>query len=73
MSCLPALSSVSSPISTPPPSVADDDAGTLLRLEHHELAGKALRENHLLAWRSYLARLAIAVTGADPGRDPLSL
>ncbi len=51
-------------------TLADCDGGTALRLEHHDLTDQALRAGHLLAWQTYLARLAIVVTGADPGPDP---
>jgi uncharacterized protein YndB with AHSA1/START domain len=50
--------------------LADRDGGTALRLEHHDLPNQTLRDNHLVAWQTYLARLAIVVTGADPGLDP---
>jgi uncharacterized protein YndB with AHSA1/START domain len=52
--------------------LADSAGGTTLRLEHHDLADQTLRDGHLLAWQTYLARLAIVVTGADPGPDPHS-
>jgi uncharacterized protein YndB with AHSA1/START domain len=52
--------------------LADCAGGTTLRLEHHGLAEETLRDGHLLAWQTYLDRLAIVVTGGDPGPDPHS-
>jgi uncharacterized protein YndB with AHSA1/START domain len=48
------------------------DMGTILRLEHLGLADKTLRDNHLLAWRTYLDRLVIVAAGGDAGPDPHS-
>jgi uncharacterized protein YndB with AHSA1/START domain len=46
-----------------------DGDGTLLRLRHFGLAGdQALL--HEQGWAHYLARLAIAAPGGDPGPDP---
>jgi uncharacterized protein YndB with AHSA1/START domain len=48
------------------------DPGTTVRLDHLDLADNALRENHLLAWETYLERLAVVAGGGDPGPDPHS-
>jgi uncharacterized protein YndB with AHSA1/START domain len=48
------------------------DAGTTVRLDHVELANRTLRENHLLAWKTYLDRLVVVAAGGDPGPDPHS-
>ena len=53
-------------------TLADSARGTTLRLEHHGLPDQALRTGHLVAWQTYLARLAVVVTGEDPGPDPHS-
>jgi uncharacterized protein YndB with AHSA1/START domain len=48
----------------------DDNGGTSLQLQHHELPNEDLRANHRLAWETYLARLATVVAGGDPGPEP---
>jgi uncharacterized protein YndB with AHSA1/START domain len=48
------------------------DSGTTVRLDHLDLADETLRDNHLLAWRTYLDRLAIVAAGGNPGPDPHS-
>jgi uncharacterized protein YndB with AHSA1/START domain len=45
------------------------DGVTHVRLTHRGLDA-ALRSMHADGWRSYLARLAAAVEGRDPGPDP---
>lgn len=45
------------------------DQGTRLRLVHHRLPGE-LRALHDEGWTSFLARLAAAASGADPGPYP---
>jgi uncharacterized protein YndB with AHSA1/START domain len=45
-------------------------AGTHLRLEHRGLRNETLRQNHQLAWTTYLARLAVVAAGGDPGPEP---
>ncbi len=47
-------------------------AGTSLRLEHLDLTDQTLRDNHLLAWETYLDRLVIVAAGGDAGPDPHS-
>ena len=44
-------------------ALQDNNAGTRLCLEHSDLPDDALRAGHLLAWRTYLARLAVVVAG----------
>jgi uncharacterized protein YndB with AHSA1/START domain len=46
-----------------------EGAGTRLTLTHRGLSGEG-RERHGRGWNHYLARLAIAGAGGDPGRDP---
>ena len=48
--------------------VTDGD-GTLLRLAHAGLPVRA-RDGHGEVWDHYLARLAVAASGGDPGPDP---
>ena len=49
---------------------ADGD-GTLVRFLHRDLPEES-RGSHAHGWDHYLQRLAIAASGADPGRDPWS-
>ena len=44
--------------------------GTLLRLTHRDLPTAEMRERHGERWTHYLARLALAAAGQDPGPDP---
>jgi uncharacterized protein YndB with AHSA1/START domain len=44
--------------------------GTLLRFTHRDLPDAAATESHAHGWDHYLARLAIAAPGGDPGPDP---
>jgi len=46
---------------------ADGD-GTIVRLVHRGLPAPAV-EPHAAGWRHYLARLAVAAAGGDPGPD----
>jgi uncharacterized protein YndB with AHSA1/START domain len=48
---------------------AATDAGTLVTLRHSGLSHEQA-ERHAVGWGHFLERLAIAATGADPGRDP---
>lgn len=50
--------------------LVDRDGGTLLRLTHSGLPSPAQCENHEKGWAHYLARLAMAAAGRDPGADP---
>jgi uncharacterized protein YndB with AHSA1/START domain len=57
-----------------PPSVVEvtftaDGSGTLLRLVHRGIPA-AVREGSAAGWDHYLARLAVAAPGHDPGPDP---
>jgi uncharacterized protein YndB with AHSA1/START domain len=45
-------------------------AGTLLRFRHTGLPGGEAAASHGHGWDHYLARLAVAATGGDPGEDP---
>ena len=47
----------------------DRDGGTLLRMTHSGLPNAAQCARHDEGWAHYLARLAIAATGRDPGID----
>ena len=48
----------------------DREGGTLLRMTHSGLPNAAQCAYHDLGWAHYLARLAIAAPGRDPGADP---
>lgn len=45
------------------------NGGTLLRFKHSHLPPEAV-PGHTQGWNHYLARLALAASGADPGPDP---
>jgi uncharacterized protein YndB with AHSA1/START domain len=47
------------------------DGGTELRLVHRQLPDNMI-EPHGKGWTHYLARVAIAAAGGDPGVDPLA-
>jgi uncharacterized protein YndB with AHSA1/START domain len=44
--------------------------GTLVRLTHHGLPDPESAAHHRQGWETYLPRLALVVTGGDPGPDP---
>ena len=46
-----------------------DGDGTIVRLTHRDLPAAAV-ESHAHGWEMYLARLAAASEGRDPGPDP---
>jgi uncharacterized protein YndB with AHSA1/START domain len=46
-----------------------DAGGTLLRLEHRNVPRESQSRSGA-GWDHYLARLALAASGRDPGRDP---
>jgi uncharacterized protein YndB with AHSA1/START domain len=50
-------------------TLVPDGDGTIVRLVHRGLPLEAV-EPHAAGWRHYLARLAIAGAGGDPGPDP---
>jgi len=50
-------------------SFTADGEGTIVRLTHSRLADGAVAF-HRAGWDNYLPRLAVAVTGRDPGADP---
>lgn len=47
-----------------------DGEGTLLRFRHRALPSAEAAASHGQGWDHYLARLAIAAAGDDPGSDP---
>lgn len=47
-----------------------DGDGTVVRLVHTRLPAGAAARFHGVGWDHYLARLAVAAAGDDPGRDP---
>jgi uncharacterized protein YndB with AHSA1/START domain len=47
----------------------DEDGGTLLRMTHSGLPNAAQCAGHDTGWAHYLGRLAVAVSGRDPGPD----
>ena len=46
------------------------NGGTLLRMTHSGLPNAAQRAGHGVGWAHYLARLAMAAAGRNPGVDP---
>ncbi|WP_394892334.1 SRPBCC domain-containing protein [Mesorhizobium sp. AaZ16] len=48
----------------------EEGDGTLLRMTHSGLPDEEERASHEKGWGHYLARLAIAAIGGDPGPDP---
>ena len=50
-------------------TLREDGGSTLVRLRHSGLPGDDARHAHTEGWLRYLARLAVAATGGDPGRD----
>lgn len=44
--------------------------GTRVVLRHHDLPDDEQRQHHTTGWAMYFARLALLITGADPGPDP---
>jgi len=50
-------------------TLTPDGDGTIVRLVHSGLPAEAI-EPHAAGWRHYLARLATAGAGGDPGPDP---
>jgi uncharacterized protein YndB with AHSA1/START domain len=48
------------------------DGGTTVTLRHDDLPNPELRDGHQIAWETYLPRLVVAASGADPGPDPHS-
>lgn len=46
-----------------------DGDGTVVRLTHRSLPTDVAREAHDQGWQRYLARLALAALGQDPGPD----
>ena len=47
----------------------DRSGGTLLRMAHSGLPNAAQRAGHGTGWAHYLARLALAASGGNPGPD----
>ena len=50
-------------------TLVPDGEETVVRLSHRDLPAEA-REGHARGWEHYLARLAVAAAGGDPGPDP---
>ncbi len=48
----------------------DRDGGTLMRMTHSGLPDQVQCASHAEGWAHYLARLAVAASGRDPGADP---
>jgi uncharacterized protein YndB with AHSA1/START domain len=48
----------------------EQDGGTQLRMTHSGLPDAETCASHEQGWTHYLARLAVAAAGGDPGRDP---
>ena len=51
-------------------TLAGDGDGTHVRLVHRGLQTPEMREQHRQGWDHYVARLAVAAAGGDPGPDP---
>jgi uncharacterized protein YndB with AHSA1/START domain len=51
-------------------TLTPDHDGTHVRLVHRGLLTADAREQHAHGWAHYLARLAVAGAGGDPGPDP---
>jgi len=51
-------------------TLAPDGDGTHVRLVHRGLQTPEMREQHRQGWDHYVARLAVAAAGGDPGPDP---
>lgn len=49
--------------------VPDGDV-TIVRLRHYNLPSTEARDQHAHGWEHYLARLELAGSGQDPGKDP---
>ncbi len=49
--------------------LVDQDGGTLVRMTHSGLPDTEQCANHEKGWTHYLARLAVAAAGGDPGPD----
>jgi uncharacterized protein YndB with AHSA1/START domain len=49
--------------------LVEQSGGTRVELEHRDLPARDARP-HAIGWAHYLARLAIAAPGRDPGPDP---
>ena len=47
-----------------------EDGGTKLLFTHRDLPTRESADSHAVGWNHYLARLAIAAAGGDPGPDP---
>ena len=52
--------------------LAPDGDGTIVRLVHRDLPDEQQREQHAHGWSHFLARLAEAAAGRDPGPDPMA-
>ena len=51
-------------------TLTPDGEGTHVRLVHRGLMTAEMRDQHRTGWELYLARLAVAAEGGDPGPDP---
>jgi uncharacterized protein YndB with AHSA1/START domain len=47
-----------------------EGAGTRLKFTHRDLPNQEAADSHAHGWDHYLARLAVASAGGDPGADP---
>jgi uncharacterized protein YndB with AHSA1/START domain len=51
-------------------TLTPDGDGTHVRLVHRGLTTAEMREQHAQGWGHYVARLAVAAAGGEPGADP---
>lgn len=51
-------------------TLEEEAGGTRVILRHHDLPDDDQRGHHANGWQMYLQRLAVCISGADPGPDP---
>lgn len=53
-------------------TLTPDGDGTIVRLVHLGLPSEEMATEHAKGWDHYMARLAVAAAGGDPGPDPMA-
>lgn len=51
-------------------TLTEEAGGTRVILRHRDLPDGEQLDHHAKGWQMYLARLAVCLSGADPGPDP---